>query len=70
MIVEIGDWVGGELGKMSKSDPNSGIFIHNTDDEIRKKINKAWCDEGVIENNPILVIAETIIFHEFNKIEY
>ena len=39
---------------MSKSDPNSGIFIHNTDDEIRKKINKAWCDErNYSENNPI-----------------
>ena len=28
---------GEELTKMSKSDPNSGIFIHNTDDEIKKK---------------------------------
>ena len=36
------DKLGDELSKMSKSDPNSGIFIHNTDDEIRKKINKAW----------------------------
>jgi len=57
-----------EHSKMSKSDPNSGIFIHNTDDEIKKKINKAWCDEGVIENNPILAIAETIIFNKFNEI--
>ncbi|MGY5140330.1 MAG: tyrosine--tRNA ligase [Candidatus Nitrosopumilus sp. Bin_571-38] len=55
------------LGKMSKSDPNSGIFIHNTDDEIRKKINKAWCDEGILENNPILAIAESIIFSKFNE---
>ena len=54
--------------KMSKSDPNSGIFIHNSDDEIRKKINKAWCEEGNIENNPVLEIARTIIFHEFNEI--
>ena len=59
---------GGELSKMSKSDPNSGIFIHNTDDEIRKKINKAWCDEGIIENNPVLAIAESIIFSKFNEI--
>jgi len=56
------------LGKMSKSDPNSGIFIHNTDDEIKKKINKAWCDEGILENNPILAIAESIIFSKFNEI--
>jgi tyrosyl-tRNA synthetase len=55
------------LGKMSKSDPNSGIFIHNTDDEIKKKISKAWCEEANIQNNPLLEIAKTIIFHEFNE---
>jgi len=58
---------GGELSKMSKSDPNSGIFIHNTDEEIKKKINKAWCEEGVFENNPLLAISESVIFHEFNE---
>ena len=55
------------LGKMSKSDPNSGVFIHDTDDEIKKKISKAWCEEANIENNPLLEIAKTIIFHEFNE---
>jgi tyrosyl-tRNA synthetase len=55
------------LGKMSKSDPNSGIFIHNTDDEIKKKISKAWCEEANTENNPLLEIARTIIFHEFKE---
>jgi tyrosyl-tRNA synthetase len=55
------------LGKMSKSDPNSGIFIHNTDDEIKKKISKAWCEEANTQNNPLLEIARTIIFHEFNE---
>ena len=54
--------------KMSKSDPNSGIFIHNTDNEIRKKINKAWCEEKNIQNNPVLEIAQNVIFHEFNEI--
>ncbi|MBA4719295.1 MAG: tyrosine--tRNA ligase [Nitrosopumilus sp.] len=55
------------LGKMSKSDPNSGVFIHNTDDEIKKKISKAWCEEANTQNNPLLEIARTIIFHKFNK---
>ena len=57
-----------QLGKMSKSDPNSGIFIHNTDNEIKRKINKAWCEETNIQNNPLLEIARTIIFHEFKEI--
>ena len=56
------------LGKMSKSDPNSGIFIHNTDSEIKKKIGKAWCEEANTQNNPLLEIAKTIIFHEFDEI--
>ena len=55
------------LGKMSKSDPNSGIFIHNTDDEIKKKISKSWCEETNIQSNPLLEIAKTVIFHEFNE---
>ena len=55
------------VGKMSKSDPNSGIFIHNSDEEIKKKISKAWCEEANIENNPLLEIARTVIFHEFSE---
>lgn len=56
------------VGKMSKSDPNSGIFIHNSDKEIKRKIGKAWCEEAAIQNNPVLEIAKTIIFHEFKEI--
>lgn len=55
--------------KMSKSDPNSGVFIHNTDDEIRTKIKKAWCEEANIENNPLLEISRHIIFHELDEIK-
>ena len=57
------------LGKMSKSDPNSGVFIHNSDDEIKNKIKKAWCEEGNIQNNPLLEISKNIIFHEFNQMK-
>ena len=58
-----------EVAKMSKSDPNAGIFIHNTDDEIRSKIKKGFCEEGMIENNPILEIARHVIFHEFETVD-
>lgn len=57
------------LGKMSKSDPSSGIFIHNTDDEIKNKIKKAWCEEGNTTNNPLLEISRHVIFHEYNNIK-
>ena len=58
----------GEIAKMSKSDPNAGIFIHNSDDEIRTKINKGFCEEGSAENNPILDITKHVVFHEFDTI--
>ena len=58
-----------QLGKMSKSDPNSGIFIHNSDDEIKTKIKKAWCEEANILNNPLLEISKNIIFHEFGEMK-
>lgn len=54
--------------KMSKSKPSSGIFIHDSDDEIRSKIKKSWCPEGMVENNPLLEISRHIILHEFKEV--
>jgi len=48
--------------KMSKSKPWTAIFIHDTPEQIRDKISKAWCTEGEIENNPVLELARYIIF--------
>jgi tyrosyl-tRNA synthetase len=56
------------LGKMSKSDPNSGVSIHESDDDIKSKIKKAWCEEGNTDNNPLLEITKNVIFHEFNEV--
>ncbi len=54
---------------MTKSDPNSRVFIHDNDFEIKKKISKAWCEEANTQSNPLLEIAKTIIFHEFNEMK-
>ncbi|RDJ31959.1 MAG: tyrosine--tRNA ligase [Crenarchaeota archaeon] len=56
------------LGKMSKSNPNSGIFIHDSNDVITSKIKKAWCEEANTESNPLLEIARHVIYHEFDEI--
>ena len=56
------------VSKMSKSKSGSGIFIHDSDDEIKSKFKKAWCPEGIIENNPLLEISRHVIFHEFEEI--
>ena len=55
--------------KMSKSDPSSGIFIDDSDEDIHNKIKKSWCQVGQVQDNPILEIANDIIFHEFAEIE-
>ena len=54
--------------KMSKSKSASGIFIHDSDEEINSKFKKAWCPEGVVERNPLLEIARYIVFHEFSEV--
>jgi tyrosyl-tRNA synthetase len=53
--------------KMSKSNPNSAIFMTDTQKEIRKKFNKAFCPEGVAEDNPVLEYCKYIIFEKFDK---
>lgn len=48
--------------KMSKSVPNSAVFIHDTPDEIRRKLNKAFCPEKEADFNPVLDWARCLIF--------
>ena len=48
--------------KMSKSKPGSAIFVHDTPDEIRDKIRKAYGPPKVIEFNPLLNWVKTLIF--------
>ncbi|MFH0937156.1 MAG: tyrosine--tRNA ligase [Candidatus Daviesbacteria bacterium] len=50
--------------KMSKSKPDSAVFIHDEPDEIRRKVNNAFCPEGEIEYNPILDWTKHLIFYE------
>ncbi len=48
--------------KMSKSKPESAIFVTDSDEEIRNKIARAYCPPREVENNPVLGIAKYIIF--------
>jgi len=50
--------------KMSKSKPETCIFIYDSPDEIRKKIRRAFCPEKVTQYNPILEFCKYIIFRE------
>jgi tyrosyl-tRNA synthetase len=48
--------------KMSKSNPDSAIFMEDTVEDVNRKIKKAFCPPGVIELNPILDYCKNIIF--------
>jgi tyrosyl-tRNA synthetase len=48
--------------KMSKSKPNSAIFVHDTPDEIRNKIKKAYGPPKIVEFNPLLNWVKTLVF--------
>ncbi len=48
--------------KMSKSKPDTCIFIHDSPEEIKRKIKQAFCLEGEIEFNPILDWTKFLIF--------
>ncbi len=48
--------------KMSKSDPNSGIFLHDTAKQVQKKLNKAHCPAGDAEDNPVLDLLSMVIW--------
>lgn len=52
---------GGAAAKMSKSSPGSGIFIHDSDAEIRKKVSRAWCEARTVGGNALLAIARDIL---------
>lgn len=48
--------------KMSKSIPNSAVFIHDSPDEIKKKLRKAFCPEKNTEFNPVLDWIKYLLF--------
>ena len=55
--------------KMSKSNPDSAIFMTDSEEEVNKKFKKAYCPEGEVENNPILEYFKYIIFEKNKKIK-
>ncbi|MBT7903513.1 tyrosine--tRNA ligase [Candidatus Woesearchaeota archaeon] len=53
--------------KMSKSNPDSAIFMTDTFDEIKRKFKKAYCPEGEVKDNPVLEYCKYIIFEKIEE---
>ena len=54
--------------KMSKSDPSGALLIHDTAEQIRKKMRKAYISPDD-PNSPVYELAEHIVLAEFGSIE-
>ena len=54
--------------KMTKSRPNTCIFIHDSPEEIRQKINGAFCPARQVDFNPVLDWTKHLIFPLRGKI--
>ncbi|KAI0245932.1 tyrosine tRNA ligase [Lactifluus subvellereus] len=48
-------------GKMSSSDPDSKIDFLDPPDAVRRKIKKAFCEEGNVEDNGLLAFVEAVL---------
>jgi len=52
--------------KMSKSKPETSIFVHDSAEEIAKKMGGAYCPPKVVAGNPVLEYARFIIFRKMS----
>ena len=54
--------------KMSKSDPNGALLLHDTLEQVQKKMKKAYLDPED-EHSPVYELAEHVVFPEFGQIQ-
>ncbi len=48
--------------KMSKSKPGTSIFVHDSAEEIARKVRNAYCPQKVVDGNPVLEYSKYIVF--------
>lgn len=54
--------------KMSKSDPDTAIFMEDSVEDVNRKIKKAFCEEKDITTNPILEYCRYVILPALESI--
>ena len=50
--------------KMSKSKPETALFVHDSPEDIRRKMMKAYCPPRIARYNPVMEINKYILFAE------
>lgn len=54
--------------KMSKSKPDTSIFMTDSKEDIERKMNKAWAPEGEVHENPVLEYCKYILFEKYDDL--
>jgi tyrosyl-tRNA synthetase len=57
------------VSKMSKSNPKTCIYMHDSLKELKEKLNGGYCPEGVVEGNPVLEYFKHIIFRNVESVK-
>eukprot|EP01118_Nematostelium_gracile_P000994 TRINITY_DN1099_c0_g3_i1.p1 TRINITY_DN1099_c0_g3~~TRINITY_DN1099_c0_g3_i1.p1 ORF type:complete len:428 (+),score=143.35 TRINITY_DN1099_c0_g3_i1:59-1342(+) len=53
--------------KMSKSKPDSAIFMEDEPQDVVKKLRSAFCPPGIVEKNPCIDYIKHIVFQRFDS---
>ena len=56
----------GKSGKMSSSEPSSKIDFDDTEKQLKKKINKAYCEDGNLETG-LLPLCKYLLFRDLEE---
>ena len=48
--------------KMSKSDPDSAIFMSDSKEDVSRKLKSAFCPTGEIQGNPVMDIFRHVVY--------
>jgi tyrosyl-tRNA synthetase len=55
--------------KMSKSKPETSIFVHDSREQILSKVNSAYCPPKVLEGNALIEYSRYIIFRKMKSLK-
>jgi tyrosyl-tRNA synthetase len=54
--------------KMSKSRPETSIFVHDSPEVIMKKVNSAYCPPRILEGNALVEYSRYIVFRRLKSL--
>lgn len=54
--------------KMSKSNPNSAIFMDDSHEEVERKVRASWCPEKQVVENPIIEYCKYVLFGNYKSL--